>query len=230
MAIYRGKRPTTHFTMIRNDAIRDASLSFRARGILAAILSHDEGWGTSSEELARGGTEGRDAIRTALSELETAGYLTRERRQDNRGRWSTIAVIYDEPTQATLFAAPTTGNQASVDQSSENQAIEEDHSEDSVPTERAAKPEDVIAKAIYEHTTGMVKYLAVRQIASRALKQEGVTAEDVQSVMARLYDQGRPLTLTTVGQALRNGFGRPAVSASGATEPQDEHFRAGGTW
>lgn len=222
MAIYRGKRPSSHFTIIRNDAIRDSSLSFRARGILAAILSHDEGWGTSSEELARGGTEGRDAIRTALSELETAGYLKRERRQDSRGRWATIAVVYDEP--------PKTDFQASVLQSSENQAIEEDQPEDSVPTERAAKPEDVIAKAVYDHTQGMVKYLAVRQIAGRALKQEGVTAEAVQAVMARLYDQGRPITLTTVGQALKNGFGRPTVSVSGATEPQDDHFRAGGTW
>lgn len=103
--IRRAPRGTPGFVMVRNATARDARLSFRARGILTYILSMPDDWTTTSEELADAGTEGRDAVRAALRELESAGYLTRSRYQNERGHWVTDAVI-DE--------CPTTGKPSSV--------------------------------------------------------------------------------------------------------------------
>src|SRR5690349_1332936 len=121
MAIYRAPRPESGYSQIRNDVLRAERLSYRARGLLATILSHTDNWATSAEAMARQGQEGRDGIRTALTELETAGYLKREKRQDAQGGWSTQAIVYDTPQSHAvqealegLEIAPTTGNPSSV--------------------------------------------------------------------------------------------------------------------
>lgn len=108
--IVRSPRPATHFTILANSMLRDASLSYRARGVLARILSMPDNWATSAEELAATGPEGRDAIRKALRELEARGYIRRHRVRDNRGRIRIVTTVYDTPS-------PETENQSPVNQS-----------------------------------------------------------------------------------------------------------------
>ena len=97
MSIVRAPRPESQFTQLRNDVLRDKRLSFRARGVLAWILSQPDNWATDADRLAREGTEGRDAIRTALRELRDAGYMVQARRQNSLGRWVTDTLVYDTP-------------------------------------------------------------------------------------------------------------------------------------
>lgn len=79
MRIRRGfVQATDHFTIIPNAWVRDPNLSRRARGLLAELLSHREGWDVSIESLWKVGTEGREAVRRAVKELEDAGYLHRQ--------------------------------------------------------------------------------------------------------------------------------------------------------
>lgn len=213
MAIYRGHRPGANFTIVSNAVLRDDRLSYRARGILAVILSHEEEWSTSSEALARAGKEGRDAVRTALQELEDAGYLKREKRRGADGRYATQQVVYDEPqpVETDLFGgtvSPAPENPTPVQPPLVPQAPIEDHQEDSPPNGggvKAQSPGRVIATAVYDQTQGMVNFIAVQQIATKALRVKGSTPERVIQVMVKLYADGRPLTLATVGQALQRG-------------------------
>jgi hypothetical protein len=97
LTIIRAERPNTKFAIIRNEVLQDERLSFRARGVLASILSRPDNWRCSAWDLAKEGIEGRRAILTALTELETYGYLVRSKKQDEAGKWSTSSYIYDTP-------------------------------------------------------------------------------------------------------------------------------------
>jgi hypothetical protein len=62
------------------------------------MLSMPDDWTSTSEALAEEAPEGRDAVRTALKELETHGYFTRVRVQDERGQWRTDVIVHELPT------------------------------------------------------------------------------------------------------------------------------------
>lgn len=79
--------------------IRNPQLSHRAKGILALLLSMPDGWQANSDWIAKHGAEGRDAVRNALRELEQAGHMIREVRQDERGHWHSRWVVYEQPVQ-----------------------------------------------------------------------------------------------------------------------------------
>lgn len=87
------------YTKIDNAALRDSRLSYRARGILACALSHDADWSVTVEWLTANGAEGRDAVRSALKELQSLGYRTVARRRDGDGRWVSETEWTDKPTR-----------------------------------------------------------------------------------------------------------------------------------
>src|SRR5438309_10251061 len=76
-AILRHRHPN-RFTVLPNDAIRNPALSFRAVGVLAHLLSLPDGAKVDSATLAHTHKEGRDAVRSAFSELAGHGYYRRQ--------------------------------------------------------------------------------------------------------------------------------------------------------
>lgn len=92
--------PERDFTIIRNAAVRDARLSWRARGLLVYLVACPPGWQTSIDRLTPLGKEGRDAVAAGLTELEMLGYLKRTRHQDeSTGKWMHASVITTMPEQ-----------------------------------------------------------------------------------------------------------------------------------
>jgi hypothetical protein len=131
MSIIRiGARRERNFTMIDRDAVRDDRLSFRALGLLTWLLDHPDDWRISSEQLGRLGREGRDAIRSAMRELDEFGYLVRRRWRDAKGHFRTEVLVIECPSCEPVTSAdatktqvrPETDFQASVDQASVRQA------------------------------------------------------------------------------------------------------------
>ena len=95
----RGEFAGGRFTRVANAALRDVRLSYKARGLLAHIASHSEGWGVTEQQFATKSPEGVTSIRSGLRELEASGYLRRYRVRDELGclgaaHW----VITDDPT------------------------------------------------------------------------------------------------------------------------------------
>lgn len=107
MTIRRAASAGDRTTTLLRAALQDNRLSFLARGLLSVILSRPLDWRTSAVDLARETPkEGRDAIRAALRELQTFGYLHRQRYQDDEtGQWGWDWSISDEASTPTPMPA-----------------------------------------------------------------------------------------------------------------------------
>lgn len=91
--------PKVPYSQIANSALRDKSLSFRARGILALVLSNSGEWTASRDWLEdQSKKEGREAIQSALNELTAAGYRVIHKEQDGEGQWTTLVQWSHQPT------------------------------------------------------------------------------------------------------------------------------------
>lgn len=76
--VHRGVIPTDHFTIIENATIRDERLSYKARGLLALLLSHEPGWVVMLTDLVTP-IDGLASVRSGIRELEALEYLRRSR-------------------------------------------------------------------------------------------------------------------------------------------------------
>ena len=68
-----------------NHHLRNKNLSLKAKGLLSQMLSLPDDWDYTLKGLAAINKESVDAIRTAIWELEDAGYVVRTRVRDERG-------------------------------------------------------------------------------------------------------------------------------------------------
>lgn len=99
--VRRGQVPADNYTIVSNSDVRDAKLSFRARGILCWLLSHKIGFQVTEQSIVDAGPEGRDAVRSALRELEAAGYLRRDQRRRADGRFGSCGFALGSPPPVT---------------------------------------------------------------------------------------------------------------------------------
>ena len=95
MAVFRVEK-TRDFTVMSNHHLRNKNLSLRAKGLLSLMLSLPEDWDYTMKGLARISTEGVDAIRTVIRELEELGYLERHRKRNEKGQLKDIEYIIHE--------------------------------------------------------------------------------------------------------------------------------------
>ena len=87
------------YTVVPQSITRKSGLSLKAMGLLTLLLSLPDGWEFSVNGVMSLVPDGRDSIRSGISELESAGFLKRSRVRDEKGAlrggdW----VVYDHPT------------------------------------------------------------------------------------------------------------------------------------
>lgn len=92
------------YTVLPNQILRTREMSYKARYLLAQMLSMSEAWQYTVAGMAKVCGMGRDAVRTAMVELETRGYLARSQSRAN-GRFShNVYIIREVPVE--VEAAP----------------------------------------------------------------------------------------------------------------------------
>lgn len=80
-------RPVRDYSMLRNAMLRDPELSLKAKGLLALMLTFPPDWIYNQDHLLDLSTDGRDATRSAVRELEERGYLFRKQAHTVWGRF-----------------------------------------------------------------------------------------------------------------------------------------------
>jgi len=97
MAVFRIEK-TRDYTVMSNHHLRNQDLTLKAKGLLSQMLSLPEEWDYTLTGLSQINRESVDAIRTAVWELERAGYITRQQGRDDRGKMAAIVyTIYEQP-------------------------------------------------------------------------------------------------------------------------------------
>ena len=97
MAVFRVER-NKGYTVMSNHHLRNKELTLKAKGLLSQMLSLPEDWDYTLAGLSYINRESIDAIRTAIWELEKAGYITRRQGRDGKGKMTAIEyTIYEQP-------------------------------------------------------------------------------------------------------------------------------------
>lgn len=110
MPLVRGEHSfDDNFTQIPNSWVRDGRLSLKARGLLVMLMSHRQGWSLSIASIANENQEGKDAIRSAISELEKFGYLEREQINEG-GRFGEAIWTTKDPSDLPMADYPSSEN------------------------------------------------------------------------------------------------------------------------
>ena len=114
MAVFRVEK-SRGYTVMSNHHLRNKELSLKAKGLLSQMLSLPEDWDYTLAGLSHINRESIDAIRTAVWELEKAGYITRRQGRDEKGKMAAIEyTIYEQPQPPSLenpmLENPTTDN------------------------------------------------------------------------------------------------------------------------
>ena len=115
MAVFRVER-NKGYTVMSNHHLRNKDLTLKAKGLLSQMLSLPEDWDYTLAGLSHINRESIDAIRTAVWELEKAGYITRRQGRDEKGKMAAIEyTIFEQPQtppelENPILENPTTGN------------------------------------------------------------------------------------------------------------------------
>ncbi|MGW6151345.1 DnaD domain-containing protein [Bacillus mycoides] len=97
MGIFRVKKDN-NYSVINNTGLKDKRLSWKAKGILAYILTLPDDWVFYREELSQHAKDGINSLRAGMQELKEYGYIKRFPIRDEKNkivRWETI--IYEIP-------------------------------------------------------------------------------------------------------------------------------------
>ena len=92
------KRPN-NFVMMDKGFLEDDRLSFKAKGILAYLLSKPDNWKVIVGNLVNFSTDGKASVYAGLKELKDAGYYEKTPIRNEQGnriiRWE--SVVYEVP-------------------------------------------------------------------------------------------------------------------------------------
>lgn len=146
------------YTVLTNKVLRDARLSWGARGLLAYLLHLPGNFRLSLSYLQKQSPDGRDATRSRIKELQTLGYVAIHRERNTTGCYThAIWTVTDTPSPHS--ENPTVENPNTENPPSDNPPLinTTDHKEltETTTTAQAAKQHDAV---VVGHQLGVLDF------------------------------------------------------------------------
>lgn len=197
------------FVRIDNNTIRDERLSWKARGLLAYLLSLPDDWRVSIRDLANRGPDGKDSVQTGLAELERTGYLTRQRFRKDDGTFGHDSVVHETPCPDSPDAddpGPETPDEGTTQQRTTQEKHSEPNGSPSEPAQVTRAREGPSTEA-YKIANAAIARSGLKrntQTVARAVQEQidvGVPADDLEAAVEFL-GVGAPLTSGTFNIAV----------------------------
>lgn len=84
------------FTTVDNEPYLNADISWKAKGLIAYLLTKPDDWETNIEDLKKRSTDGKDSVKSGLKELEQAGYIFRHQEHNADGTFAQCVIEVHE--------------------------------------------------------------------------------------------------------------------------------------
>lgn len=94
------KSPNNPFVMMDKRVLATPKLSYKAKGILAYLLSRPDNWTINISDVVNHSSDGEFAVRAGLKELIAAGYVRRKAERNDKQqilRW--VMEVFEHPLQ-----------------------------------------------------------------------------------------------------------------------------------
>lgn len=105
----------SHFVQLPNQMLRDNSISLRARGLLAMVLTHQEEWVITKSWITEQVKEGKQAVASTFRELERSGYAVMHEDRNEVGKiLSRTWTFHDSPVPESDRSQATNRTSSSV--------------------------------------------------------------------------------------------------------------------
>lgn len=128
----------SNFGIAPNKLLNNEKISLKAKGLFVYIQSKPEGWSFSAEKIALSQRDGLDSVKSAIKELEEHGYLIRQKRHTDLGKWE----------QTYNLCIPTMVDYPLVEKPLEEKPLVENHPNNS--KQESSKKEEVIKSIVDE--------------------------------------------------------------------------------
>ena len=206
MAVFRVEKTKDYVTMC-NYHLRDKNLSLKAKGLLSWMLSNKDDWDYTVAGIVANVKESRDAVNSALCELEDYGYLTRRQIRDGGKFGDMEYLITEKPfTENPLSVNPTTENPQQINTNINNKL----NKEKSLPKgkeEQAPKKSynDIFSTKENEHIRdALVKWVNICK--GRDIKFQIKTLERWATVLRDNAKEDPALAMAMVEQSISSGW------------------------
>jgi len=208
--IFRVKKNKNNpFVQMYKQPINNENLSFKAKGILAYLLSKPDDWQVYEVDLQKHATDGKTSISNGIKELIEAGYIEREMKRNEKGQFKGYEYrVYEVPPESGFSDIGLSENGKT--DTTNNYITKNKETNNNNGHHQSAKVQPIIyAKTIaddecysaikyYNHRYYMIndKFLAlkvnqwqqVKDKFEKVMDEQGLTVDDMKLVIDKYFD------------------------------------------